>query len=238
MADGLSGEQERFGLSSERLGCLPVLSHFLARMGFDERLRDYLPADDPRLRISPGAVCGVVVRNIVVGHRPLYALAEWAVAYDQALLGLPPGSAGALNDDRVGRSLDRLFDADRASLLTETVLGVVDTFGIDCSELHNDSTTVTVTGAGYGDAAPASRGGVAAPVVTFGHNKDFRPDLLTELRGTFFLVRGSQTVAGWVRVLAHGHRQRRGAPGSRLAHGALGGIAGLDWRPVRALSAA
>jgi len=177
MADGLSGEQERFGLSSERLGCLPVLSHFLARMGFDERLRDYLPADDPRLRISPGAVCGVVVRNIVVGHRPLYALAEWAVAYDQALLGLPPGSAGALNDDRVGRSLDRLFDADRASLLTETVLGVVDTFGIDCSELHNDSTTVTVTGAGYGDAAPASRGGVAAPVVTFGHNKDFRPDL-------------------------------------------------------------
>ena len=47
---------------------------------------------------------------------------------------------------RVGRALDRLFDADRASLLTETVLGVVRAFGIDCSELHNDSTTVTFTG--------------------------------------------------------------------------------------------
>ena len=59
-----------------------------------------------------------------------------------------------LNDDRVGRALDRLFDCDRASLLTETVLHVVSTFSIDCTELHNDSTTVTVTGSGYQEAAP------------------------------------------------------------------------------------
>lgn len=51
-----------------------------------------------------------------------------------------------MNDDRVGRALDRLFDADRASLLTETVLVAVRAFDIDCSELHNDSTTVSFTG--------------------------------------------------------------------------------------------
>jgi hypothetical protein len=41
--------------------------------------------------------------------------------------------------------LDRLFDTDRASLITTTVLGVIRAFNIDTSQLHNDSTTVTVT---------------------------------------------------------------------------------------------
>lgn len=39
------------------------------------------------------------------------------------MLGLGPGEAELLNDDRVGRMLDRLFDGDRASLITTTVLG-------------------------------------------------------------------------------------------------------------------
>jgi transposase len=166
-----------FELESERLGGLPIVDHFFDRVGFDERLKRYLPRNDRRLRLAPGAVCGVVVRNIVVRHRPLYAIAEWAAAYDPALVGLKPGDAAALNDDRVGRSLDRLFDADRASLLTEMVLAAVEAFGIDCSELHNDSTTVTVTGSAYQQAEPPVRGGKHVPVVTFGHNKDFRPDL-------------------------------------------------------------
>jgi hypothetical protein len=46
-----------------------------------------------------------------------------------------------LNDDRVGRALVTLFDADRASLLTELIVGVVDEFGVDTSEMHNDSTS-------------------------------------------------------------------------------------------------
>ncbi len=52
-----------------------------------------------------------------------------------------------LNDDRVGRTLDRLFDADRASLITATVLAVIRDFKVETTQLHNDSTTVTVTGA-------------------------------------------------------------------------------------------
>ncbi|MGH9100576.1 MAG: IS1634 family transposase, partial [Acidimicrobiales bacterium] len=166
-----------FELSSERLGCLPVVDHFLARIDLDERLGRYLPASDRRVRVAPGSVAGVVVRNICVRHRPLYAIGEWAQSYPSELLGLSPRGGASLNDDRVGRALDRLFDADRASLLTETVLHVVDAFEIDCSELHNDSTTVTVTGSGYDEAGPPVRGGVKTPVVTFGHNKDFRPDL-------------------------------------------------------------
>ena len=134
-----------FELRSETVGSLPIVDHFLQRMGVAEHLEAYLPHDDARLRLAPAVVIGVVVRNIVVAHRPVYAIGEWATPYDPALLGLRPGDAAALNDDRVGRMLDRLFDADRASLVTETVLGVVRDFDVEVSQLHNDSTTVTLT---------------------------------------------------------------------------------------------
>lgn len=165
-----------FELGSETLGALPVVNHFLARMGLAERLDRHLPCDDVRLRLDPAVVIGLLVRNIIVAHRPVYALAEWAGGYAPALLGLGEDQAGTLNDDRVGRTLDRLFDADRASLVTETVLGVIDEFGIDCSQLHNDSTTVTLTGA-YPGADGYARGEKPTPAARRGHNKDFRPDL-------------------------------------------------------------
>jgi len=167
---------EPFTLGSQHLGCLPIVNWFLARMGLAENLGTYLPHDDARLRLAPAAVIGVVVRNIVAGHRPVYALGEWAARYDPAVLGLAPGDAAALNDDRVGRMLDRLFDADRASLITTTVLGVIRDFGVKTAQLHNDSTTVTVTG-NYPDADGRARGGKPTPAIAHGHNKDFRPDL-------------------------------------------------------------
>ena len=168
--------QERFTLRSETIGCLPVVNFFLSRMGLPGRLERYLPHDDARLRLAPAVVTGVVVRNIAVRHRPVYAIGEWAAPHDPAVLGLEPGDAGALNDDRVGRMLDRLFDADRASLITETVLSVIRDFDVEVSELHNDSTTVTVTGA-YAEADGHPRGGKATPAIVHGHNKDHRPDL-------------------------------------------------------------
>jgi hypothetical protein len=177
MAATRSSDGAGFELRSERIGCLPVVGHFLSRIGLDGLLERYVPTDDGRVRLAFARVVGVVVANIVVRHRPLYAIGEWAEAYDPGLLGLDDGDAEYLNDDRVGRALDRLFDADRASLLTETVLQVVRTFSIDCSQLHNDSTTVSFTGAAYGAASPPLRGGKPVPTVTFGHNKDFRPDL-------------------------------------------------------------
>lgn len=167
---------EPFTLRSQRLGCLPVLNSFLTRIGLASHLDTYLPADDARLRLAPATVIAAVVRNIVAGHRPVYALGEWATPYEPGVLGLGPGEAELLNDDRVGRTLDRLFDSDRASLITTTVLGVIREFGIQTTRLHNDSTTVTVTGS-YPDADGRDRGGKPTPAIRQGHNKDYRPDL-------------------------------------------------------------
>ena len=167
---------EPFRLRSQRLGCLPIVNVLFDRMGLAGQLETYLPTDDARLRLAPAGVIATVVRNIVAGHRPVYALSEWAASYDPTVLGLASGEAELLNDHRVGRMLDRLFDADRASLITSTVLGVIREFSIDTSQLHNDSTTVTVTG-NYPDADGRDRGGKPTPAIRHGHNKDHRPDL-------------------------------------------------------------
>ena len=84
--------------------------------------------------------------------------------------------ARLLNDDRVGRALDELFSSDRASLLTALSLRAIRRYGIDVSELHNDSTSITLYGA-YRDATGTARAGVAPPVPERGFSKDHRGDL-------------------------------------------------------------
>ena len=165
-----------FDLVSQRLGALPLVEHFLDRAGLPALLGRYLPAGDARVRLAPATAVRLVVTNLLVGREPLYALGQWAAPFAPRLLGLAPGEVDAVNDDRVGRALEALFDADRASLLTELILAVVAEFGVEVAELHNDSTSVSVSGV-YRDATGTPRGGKATPVITFGHSKDHRPDL-------------------------------------------------------------
>jgi transposase len=165
----------RFELSSEVVGALPIVNHFLGKIGLDAALSAHVPSDDKRLRLDPAAALGVVVRNLAVDHEPVYALSEWASCYEPSLIGLRSGELALLNDDRLGRCLDRLFDADRSAMLTEVVPKAVRAFGIDCSELHNDSTSVTFSGAYR--AGEQARGAKTAARITFGYNKDHRPDL-------------------------------------------------------------
>jgi len=165
-----------FTLESRRLGALPLVAHFAGRMGLPGLLDRWVPPDDARLALDPATVLGAVVANLCIEHRPLYALGEWAAQYEPGLLGLAEGQGGLLNDDRAGRTLDRLFLADRGSLLTELMTGVIARFGIDCSRLHNDSTSVSVHGA-YQAAGGGEVAGVPTAAITFGHSKDQRPDL-------------------------------------------------------------
>ena len=166
----------RSGLVSHRLGALPVINHFLDRIGLDAVLGRWLPEPDRRFTLPPAAAIRLLVVNLLVGRAPLYGLGEWAAGYAPHLLGLPGGDTGWLNDDRVGRALVTLFDADRASLLTDLVVGVIGEFGVDTAEMHNDSTSVSVHGQ-YETADGTSRRGKPTAAVTFGHSKDHRPDL-------------------------------------------------------------
>lgn len=165
-----------FGLRSVKLGALPIVDHVLGRIGLQALLERHLPAGDERVALSAATAVGVLVRNLCVAREPLYGLADWAARHDPRLLGLQHGEAALLNDDRVGRALDALFDADRASLLTELMLGVIAEFQVDCSQLHNDSTSISLHG-DYRRADGRERAGKPTAVAALGHSKDHRPDL-------------------------------------------------------------
>jgi transposase len=165
-----------FELASVQLGALPLIDRFLARVDLPGALARHLPAGDARTTLPPATAIGVLVRNLCVAREPLYGLAGWAGAVEPGLLGLGPCESELLNDDRVGRALDALFDSDRCSLLTELVLAAVREFQIDCSQLHNDSTSVVLHG-DYADADGRERGGKPTVAAAHGHSKDHRPDL-------------------------------------------------------------
>jgi transposase len=165
-----------FELHSQALGALPIVGRFLERMRLAVLLERYLPDADRRCALSASRAIGVLVRNLCVSREPLYGLGDWAARHDPRALGFSAGELLGLNDDRVGRALDRLFDADRASLLTDLLLGVICEFGIDCSQLHNDSTTISVHGS-YTQADGRERAGNPTIALTHGHSKDHRPDL-------------------------------------------------------------
>ena len=165
-----------FQLDTVQLGPLPVINAFVDRLGLAGLLETFVPHNDARLKLPPATAIGVVIRNLVIHRRPVYALGESAVPFDPGLLGLAPDEAELLNDDRVGRMLARLFDADRASLLTRLVLDAIDRFKLDVSQLHNDSTSISFAGH-YAGANGRPRGGKPTAAIVHGHSKAQRPDL-------------------------------------------------------------
>jgi transposase len=183
-------------LVSKVVGSLPLLNRFLERLQIERFLGKFVPAGDRRQKLAPAIGLGVLLRNILLSRRPLYGLAEWAQRYDAPLLGLPTDVPEFLNDDRVGRSLDALFLADRATLMTEIVVHAVHEFQLDLSQLQNDSTTVTFTGE-YSEAAGKPARGHPTHRITYGTNKDHRADL----KQLLFVL--TTTAEGAVPIWAH-----------------------------------
>lgn len=158
-------------LIRKRLGEIPLLQTMIQRLRFREVLSHYVkthgnenvPAVDTLL---------LMVINIACGRQPLYELSEWVDHIEsRALKGSIPDIENVeFSDDRFGRALDKLFEADRASLVVDIALRVVEATGVDLSQIHNDSTTIKSTGQMQGTSATGVK-------FKHGHSKDHRPDL-------------------------------------------------------------
>jgi len=170
----MTTDTNHLDLDSKTVGPVPIINHFIRRIGLADLLAPFLPSRHSQKLPHVDTIL-LLLRSILIERQALYRLSEWTTAYDPLLIGLGTAPPSVLNDDRVGRSLDVLFDADRATLLTRIVVKVVEEFSVDLSQFHNDSTTVTV----YGQyKAPRSgRRGKTSIALAHGFNKDFRPDL-------------------------------------------------------------
>jgi transposase len=159
------------------VGALPLINGILKRLQLQEHLQAVLPAEDGRVVVPAATGLLVLLKNVLLSREPLYGVADWGVRQAPDLLGVTGKQIEAFNDDRMGRCLDRLFDADCGAVALRVAAAAVREFRVSLDELHNDSTTVTFHGA-YADAKEEQTvRGRRAPAVTWGHNKDHRPDL-------------------------------------------------------------
>src|SRR5262245_8672434 len=161
---------------SLEVGATPVVRRFLDRLQLKQLFRQYVPPNARRAEELPIPVtlCALVT-NLLLARCPLYALPEWLARRVPEHLGLEPGQVSLLQDNRLGRALDWLYKADRASMLTALVVRAVREFRVQLGQMHNDTTTVTFSRA-YRNQSPAAEPD-RPPRITFGYNKDHRPDL-------------------------------------------------------------
>ena len=175
-----TGRQARAGrqtLRSEKIGALPILNHFLRRLRLEEWLDEHLPPEDKRVKVPAAKALLVLLRNLLISREPLYGMGEWAAGYAPDLLGLTLDELEALSDDGVGRALGCLFRCPQGAFVLDVVRHTIREFEVTLQQLHNDSTSITFHGK-YEDAAEeGTRGGRRTLAITWGHNKDHRPDL-------------------------------------------------------------
>lgn len=156
-------------LARREVGGLPLVASILDRLGLRELLAEHLPPSR-RGAASPVDALFLLAINLSVAKDPLYELAGWVASLELRALGLAARSAASFSDDRFGRALDKLHDADRASLQTRLVLAAFRAFDLRCDRIHNDSTSVKA----FGRMPGCTRTGVE---LRHGFSKDHRPDL-------------------------------------------------------------
>lgn len=154
----------------KRVGEIPLLRFVAERLGFREILTRYIkPHGNEKFPAADTLL--LLIFNIACGRQPLYELDDWIDKLDNRVLRFDTRlPQGAFNDDRFARALDKLFDADRAVMMTDIALSVIGATALDINQIHNDSTSVKTCG----NMPCRSRTGL---YFTHGHSKDHRPDL-------------------------------------------------------------
>jgi transposase len=149
------------------LGSLPVIASFCRRAGIAEVIDEQAPVRSVATLTAGQAVVAMVC-NRLTSPAPLVHVGDWARTWAvPEILGIP---AAALNDDKLGRTLDAI--APHLEQITSAVaVRAITEFGIDIGQLHRDMTSFSLHGA-YDDAEEDY------PAPRYGHPKDRRPDLL------------------------------------------------------------
>jgi hypothetical protein len=131
----------RFGPPSveKSLGALPVVAGFSRRLGIVGTIDRLCPVRD----VVIVTVIEALIANRLTSPAPLVHVEEWTKAFAVAeALGVDPAT---LNDDRLRRALDAIaphLDEIVGSIGATAIGG----FGIDCSRLHWDMTSISLVG--------------------------------------------------------------------------------------------
>lgn len=147
----------------------PVIASFCEGIGLSSIVDRALEAN---MDVSPGKIVKGLILNTLSGRDPLYRVEEYFSHQDCQLLIGKDIDSSAFTDDNIGRVLDRIYDYGTQKLFSEISLEAVKKFAIDTTQVHHDTTSVSV----WGSYKYSKYSGPFE--VTFGNSKDKRPDLI------------------------------------------------------------
>jgi transposase len=148
------------------VGALPVISNYLERLGLARIVDELVPWEGD---VPLGTLVEVLVTNRLLNPKALFRIDAWAQKTGlDTYYGL---EAGQLNDDRLGRALERL-PAHAAPVQAGLVLQAIKEFRLSVSQIHYDITSVELFGA-YASATQEGQP-PPTPLPTYGRTKSGR----------------------------------------------------------------
>ena len=112
---------DALSLESLYVGAHPVIQPILERLRVRAFLEETLGKPDPRTKLSLVDGAMLLLRNFTISRHPMYGVPGWTRQFDPKQLALQAGQVRLINDDRLGRVLDKLFVSDRRSMMTRLV---------------------------------------------------------------------------------------------------------------------
>jgi len=112
-----------------QVGAIPIISSIIEKLEVKRILSKHLKLHG-NAKISTVESLMIVLYSVVTGRRPLYELNDWLSNIHPQCFGFDKFEMGIFNDDRFGRSIEKANEADRATIITEVILIMIDKFGI------------------------------------------------------------------------------------------------------------
>jgi transposase len=166
----LLSDSSQTNLITKKIGSAPLLKYYIDRMGVVSII-DSIVEKHPLRKISHGEAVAGLLAYLLNDGRALYQMEKWAD--ESAILDyfFPEYNSHDWTDDRLADSLDGLYEAGLEKIQGAISASIVSEFSIALSEIHYDTTSISFWGTYDSETKKP------AIIITFGHSKDYRPDL-------------------------------------------------------------
>jgi transposase len=123
------------------IGALPAIAHYFERLDLAATINRIVPWEG---EVPLGTLVEVLIANRLLRPKALFRVGEWARSAEVTdYYGL---TVEQLNDDRLGRALERLA-AHAPSIQAALVLKAIEHFQLDVHQIHYDLSTAELYGA-------------------------------------------------------------------------------------------
>lgn len=165
-------QQSNEAMKVEDLDHLGIVAGIVDQMGLVEKVNECL-GEHPQQKLSPGqGVKAMLINGLGFVSAPLYLYAKFfAGKATEHLLGAGI-QAEQLNDDYLGRLLDKIWKYGGSKLFSVVAMEAHQRFGLQTSRYHLDSSSMSVEG-----EYESKEEETVELHITHGYSKDHRPDL-------------------------------------------------------------